>query len=222
MGLSKKRFSNISIHAPPRGATKHRIQINTLCDFNSRPSARGDLAKSSFQQLQVISIHAPPRGATLKPCIDTALHPISIHAPPRGATQPVNSANCPSDFNSRPSARGDPCGRHSKRAHLHFNSRPSARGDFKFRKEKNNEYISIHAPPRGATRVCVVISSARTDFNSRPSARGDRPVTYTTSFRSPFQFTPLREGRRMPDMDYTSSEIISIHAPPRGATSPYS
>ena len=148
MGLSKKRFSNISIHAPPRGATKHRIQINTLCDFNSRPSARGDLAKSSFQQLQVISIHAPPRGATLKPCIDTALHPISIHAPPRGATQPVNSANCPSDFNSRPSARGDPCGRHSKRAHLHFNSRPSARGDKPMHRVCRNPPIFQFTPLR--------------------------------------------------------------------------
>ena len=34
------------------------------------------------------------------------------------------------------------------------------------------------------------------NFNSRPSARGDASNTPTTIVYSPFQFTPLREGRR--------------------------
>ena len=33
-----------------------------------------------------------------------------------------------------------------------------------------------------------------------------------------FQFTPLREGRLLADINNTLITIISIHAPPRGAT----
>ena len=37
-----------------------------------------------------------------------------------------------------------------------------------------DKYISIHAPPRGATFRDVRESGRRENFNSRPSARGDR------------------------------------------------
>ena len=76
----------ISIHAPPRGATRLLVHHVQPPHFNSRPSARGDqrLAKVAF-------------GAV-----------ISIHAPPRGATPLCLSENTTMDnFNSRPSARGD-------------------------------------------------------------------------------------------------------------------
>ena len=56
--------------------------------------------------------------------------------------------------------------------------------------------ISIHAPPRGATHE---LHNGNAD--------------------EIFQFTPLREGRRL---DYDQFRLyirISIHAPPRGATS---
>ena len=56
--------------------------------------------------------------------------------------------------------------------------------------------ISIHAPPRGATFPPLV-----------------RPCGIT------FQFTPLREGRRMGAAEREPGRRISIHAPPRGATS---
>ena len=87
-----------------------RTEINHIgltCDFNSRPSARGDGDGGHFRNWQ-ISIHAPPRGATpryagriyprkfqftplregrlaLATCLAGSGH-ISIHAPPRGAT----------------------------------------------------------------------------------------------------------------------------------------
>ena len=56
----------------------------------------------------------------------------------------------------------------------YFNSRPSARGDT-LTAEYNpiENYISIHAPPRGATQALQNQITAHT-----------------------FQFTPLREGRR--------------------------
>ena len=98
--------------------------------------------------------------------------------------------------------------------------------------------ISIHAPPRGATRRRTS-NSRLTDFNSRPSARGDFPtvgITITCHYfnsrpsargdtaslslvaeLSLFQFTPLREGRRFSPLR-PFFHLISIHAPPRGAT----
>ena len=121
-----------------------------------------------------------------------------------------------------------------------FNSRPSARGDTKKSCKNVIANISIHAPPRGATTRYWRISS-RTNFNSRPSARGDpKCMMYRYANGDAFQFTPLREGRRVGyDVHYTSvnfnsrpsargdgghqhagrhHQAISIHAPPRGAT----
>ena len=123
------------------------------------------------------------------------------------------------NFKSRPSARGD------YPEHLHcaggfdFNSRPSARGDlplcavtrptqiFQFtplregrrRKERcrtSRFWISIHAPPRGATCWEHTTHFTPRDFNSRPSARGDRKIKVIDDPNELFQFTPLREGRQ--------------------------
>ena len=126
-----------------------------------------------------------------------------------------NSARS-TNFNSRPSARGD------QRTHtlglvnlisihapprgatlfsirrasgLHFNSRPSARGDSPPKPRRFARTISIHAPPRGATAAASTMAGLSSYFNSRPSARGD-----------------AIEARAR------SGYAISIHAPPRGAT----
>ena len=67
--LSRYTFDNdlpdISIHAPPRGATQ---------------------AVAALIGVSIISIHAPPRGATPVHQIGGGQLLISIHAPPRGAT----------------------------------------------------------------------------------------------------------------------------------------
>ena len=123
-----------------------------------------------------------------------------------------------SNFNSRPSARGDGRAGRAAGAPRYFNSRPSARGDFRLRCAIGVHHsISIHAPPRGATRKRGSTPQASRNFNSRPSARGDAVVVglcagrhisihapprgATASAAHPhihirFQFTPLREGRR--------------------------
>ena len=99
---------HISIHAPPRGATgTRRICGTRSANFNSRPSARGDLRISAHTVSRKISIHAPPRGATVK---DSGFKKHLY-------------------FNSRPSARGDQAWRSTFRRTYNFNSRPSARGD---------------------------------------------------------------------------------------------
>ena len=114
-------------------------------------------------------------------------------------------------------------GRHYKAftqwAFSNFNSRPSARGDWRFEAETRTQTISIHAPPRGAT-CAIILSGDNANFNSRPSARGDwisdffvrgdaisihappRGATLYAEGADPnedvFQFTPLREGRQAP------------------------
>ena len=99
-----------------------------------------------------------------------------------------------SNFNSRPSARGDINAVQYEHSQDYFNSRPSARGDgwrrlalvhrrFQFtplREGRPNQRNGKHRPRY---------------FNSRPSARGD--------------------GN---DNVHKAVSIISIHAPPRGAT----
>ena len=211
-----------------------------------------------------ISIHAPPRGATISCVFISTSRFISIHAPPRGATElQVLKCTCPK-FQFTPLREGRHCRLiHSEKVFRYFNSRPSARGDACMGLVYGAQrYISIHAPPRGATycRSCGCRWSRH--FNSRPSARGDesdaaadvgdaaisihapprgatpRPRP-TTTREDEFQFTPLREGRRRkrgagrfarhfnsrPSArgdamrgDSGTSDDISIHAPPRGAT----
>ena len=88
----------------------------------------------------------------------------------------------------------------SDNSFLNFNSRPSARGDGRDGR-------------RGGETVDY--------FNSRPSARGD-PRAGRGRLPSLFQFTPLREGRPARCPQLYCEVLISIHAPPRGATlSPY-
>ena len=120
---------------------------------------------------------------------------ISIHAPPRGATPPVSILIQPhTDFNSRPSARGDKSLNDGTNIAHDFNSRPSARGDATDAVHNHIRRISIHAPPRGATWL-LGGSRGLCHFNSRPSARGDAIKAFSLSDVDIFQFTPLREGR---------------------------
>ena len=144
-------------------------------------------------------------------------HSISIHAPPRGATPASRSKRRRADFNSRPSARGDP-----RRNQQHRQERA----------------ISIHAPPRGATFSLVHCSSPHVfqftplregrrlyrkgncyfdDFNSRPSARGD--LIMVPSLNAPMisiHAPPRGATDCCPKIQ--AIVVISIHAPPRGAT----
>ena len=121
-------------------------------------------------------------------------------------------------FNSRPSARGDVKGVGVHGFSSYFNSRPSARGDKCINHTVSVEHISIHAPPRGATAGCITVVAVSSNFNSRPSARGDNSLK-SEAVNSLFQFTPLREGRQaFVEFCLKKYAGISIHAPPRGAT----
>ena len=120
----------ISIHAPPRGATaisrgqiaSKSFQFPPLCEgrrhgsdpappschFNSRPSARGDLIQARMPiSGQGISIHAPPRGATNSHHIPCTCNAFQFTPLREGRHQQLQNCQVYSDFNSRPSARGD-------------------------------------------------------------------------------------------------------------------
>ena len=145
------------------------------------------------------------------------------------------------NFNSRPSARGDALKWTDTLEIKLFQFTPLREGRrLACMGQGATRLISIHAPPRGATYRYHAFSSmpfhfnsrpsARgdegaaddeeplTDFNSRPSARGDQFKETKSGFDSLFQFTPLREGRRNREDRTSQNILISIHAPPRGAT----
>ena len=187
----------ISIHAPPRGATHYRRFSELYLLFQFTPLREGRPVPNLLQPL---------------------LRVISIHAPPRGATRSLSRCQrCNPDFNSRPSARGDQLA-HNAISGFDISIHAPPRGaTIAARSNFRLYFISIHAPPRGATvPMCYLL------------------ISY------PFQFTPLREGRPLarpaflPSIYFNSrpsargdheffgvaveDHVISIHAPPRGAT----
>ena len=234
---------SISIHAPPRGATASSVADVLLALFQFTPLREGrrksTAAPPSYTLFQFtplregrpgqklhrqarkkISIHAPPRGATVLSMGFTKSMIISIHAPPRGATvsdAPAVYFQC--SFQFTPLREG----RHSLPACLAYSA-----------------LISIHAPPRGATSA-VYSLSAHALFQFTPLREGRQKVQPALFMISLFQFTPLREGRppegracRRCTTNFNSRPsargdetagsplhskvVISIHAPPRGAT----
>ena len=146
-----------------------------------------------------------------------------------------------SNFNSRPSARGDQQIKRITIFQHYFNSRPSARGDtrnrrhcwqwqrFQFTPLREGRRaaaaqssaainISIHAPPRGATLYGTQFEELHVHFNSRPSARGDtRRARLSGQRRGYFNSRPSARGDRA-KLEKIIKLLISIHAPPRGAT----
>ena len=55
----------VSIHAPTRGATFHRIMVSTFIrSFNPRTHTGCDVADKNLAEGIKVSIHAPTRGAT--------------------------------------------------------------------------------------------------------------------------------------------------------------
>ena len=80
------------------------------------------------------------------------------------------------------------------------------------------EFISIHAPPRGATVYVWTSLATPVEFQFTPLREGRLTQLWKpTATQSTFQFTPLREGRPV-TLEMAMRECISIHAPPRGAT----
>ena len=100
---------NISIHAPPRGATEDFGAFISMILFQFTPLREGRrLVHVSNITLLHISIHAPPRGATGTRPIYSTTENISIHAPPRGATIPTAYVEGRKQFQFTPLREGRP------------------------------------------------------------------------------------------------------------------
>ena len=142
--------ADISIHAPPRGATG--VSFSCLLWLS-------------------ISIHAPPRGATAGKRAGKATDIFQFTPLREGRRIGGAARQPPADFNSRPSARGDARqmgtftttsafqftplreGRRTRRKRAsticaHFNSRPSARGDYRLLHDEPNGEIFQFTPLR--------------------------------------------------------------------------
>ena len=145
----------ISIHAPTRGATRTAwSNSKRYRHFNPRSHERSDLLMPKLWHKKRISIHAPTRGAT---SFTIARFYVS------------------SDFNPRSHERSDFFGTHISLTIVYFNPRSHERSDvflsgkslefinFNPRSHERSDvirlstfgrqFISIHAPTRGATAI---------------------------------------------------------------------
>ena len=194
MPLSSSPALLISIHAPPRGATKGIYGGEVSLLFQFTPLREGRLVRSPYDGSEEQFQFTPLREGRRSAGLGRSRSNISIHAPPRGATDEDKAKLWDNKFQFTPLREGRRFSAAYVEAHDDFNSRPSARGDTYSPKQP-------HLP---------------THFNSRPSARGDIKLQVRL-YSSPFQFTPLREGRQIARGNVLAYQI-SIHAPPRGAT----
>ena len=125
---------NISIHAPPRGAT---LKIATLPHaykhFNSRPSARGDACAIVRRGLQIVVFQFTPlREGRLAPTFGQAPFELFQFTPLREGRRISKAiSGCEARFQFTPLREGRHNVQRAVIISLYFNSRPSARGDSK-------------------------------------------------------------------------------------------
>ena len=120
-------------------------------------------------------------------------------------------------FNSRPSARGDDARSEGAQNWRYFNSRPSARGDGTGCGKLRQSTFQF-TPLREGRRNLRGIATRDYYFNSRPSARGDATLNMSITGRLYFNSRPSARGDKCSGRNILLCNI-SIHAPPRGATS---
>ena len=165
--------------------------------FNSRPSARGD--GIAAPALLLAEFQFTPLREGRRPVVHLQFLPFyNFNSRPsaRGDRREAILFLRLIHFNSRPSARGDNDGTIATAAANVFQFTPLREGRpyqqfchfcltlFQFTPLREGRplaaeynpienYISIHAPPRGATVYKIWFIIYGLDFNSRPSARGD-------------------------------------------------
>ena len=209
----------ISIHAPPRGATAATRKRRDGDTFQFTPLREGRRDAQAPPRKEGIFQFTPLREGRHG---RWALLPLHLH------------------FNSRPSARGDfvafrqrlPCKfqftplREGRLLWLfdnvcpaNFNSRPSARGDGESFSCLLWLFISIHAPPRGATSSAATRMSAASTFQFTPLREGRPCVPRRADGACAFQFTPLREGRR-PEYRPNPQELLYFNSRPSARGDP--
>ena len=234
----------VSIHAPARGATFVALSRRpTFQKFQStRPRGARRGAQHTGLRTRGVSIHAPARGATPVRRLQPALDAVSIHAPARGATSRRDAGGAGEHcFNPRAREGRDSCrllpsartrrfnprareGRDAPRAgadqsavgvSIHAPARGATPGPEHHRLPGP---VSIHAPARGATVPPPTRRSPCRRFNPRAREGRDMQHPARQAKRQQFQSTRPR-GARPEDLGRgRDGELVSIHAPARGAT----
>ena len=182
-----------------------------------------------------ISIHAPPRGATLSTVSVTAHAPFQFTPLREGRRYSAIVTLPPTLFQFTPLREGRPamlwcrsgwrifqftplregrrCSRSARRVRpFYFNSRPSARGDGGCTRNHLFQGISIHAPPRGATKIVETDCMLPIISIHAPPRGATFFAGKTGCERWEFQFTPLREGR--PEISPVSSHHPHFNSRP--------
>ena len=169
---------NISIHAPPRGATKKRAKATLSDAFQFTPLREG---RPTF-----LETHRTPRKFQFTPLRE-------------GRPATLTTAARKLLFQFTPLREGRPDGGGAINGNTNFNSRPSARGDDYVIRDGITLAISIHAPPRGATQYAAKLRHGA-DISIHAPPRGATSGHEIRKHVCIFQFTPLREGRREYDV----------------------
>ena len=185
---------NISIPAPPRGASEEwsipmfnkkfqyqplheGLRIGTIVTrtqsyFNTSPSTRGFADKSVDRATHDISIPAPPRGASECHGDKSQSRDISIPAPPRGA----------STIDHPPLMV----------AEISIPAPPRGASEWPYT-QLTDPSISIPAPPRGASDQAVRHVD-RTPISIPAPPRGASKKPINDRIFCIFQYQPLHEG----------------------------
>ena len=144
----------ISIHAPAKGAT--------LCESDSYSTGKISIhapAKGATQCGQdgadnrMISIHAPAKGATFISLWESSPDSLFQSTLPRRERRWIPSRlSCPCDFNPRSREGSDIFYTLFRMVILYFNPRSREGSDYRTSELiQTTQYISIHAPAKGAT-----------------------------------------------------------------------
>ena len=187
---------NISIHAPPRGATtKHsKIRLQRI-HFNSRPSARGDGLQPSDTHRHGISIHAPPRGATRKTSKHRKNNLFQFTPLREGRLLTVSAACSPFLFQFTPLREGRRCCLWRRGLHRAFQFTPLREGR-RARERKQTNILPFQFTPLREGRLCSCSRLPRRNISIHAPPRGATKSSKRIVCCRLFQFTPLREGRR--------------------------
>ena len=197
---SQHEISEISIHAPARGATRIGVCTRAVpSDFNPRSRKGSDhYIPDNFILRKNFNPRSRKGSDASNSCNKHVVLLISIHAPARGATRTASFLKFTLlHFNPR-SRKGSDTHRKMMMVTLMIFQSTLPQGERLNDKTTLDGIadISIHAPARGATSARRKPARNTDDFNPRSRKGSDKLAAYE-------------------DLGYTP---ISIHAPARGAT----
>ena len=217
---SGKTLIPVSIHAPARGATTVPVVAVRMGRFQStlprgeRPSPQ--YVRTMEEAFQSTLPRGERHGTTWR---RNAMQSVSIHAPARGATKYGLSNVSIAEFQST-LPRGERRSLQAIRAfkNICFNPRSRAGSDApRLSLIDQAERVSIHAPARGATPPSFAETAIRNSFNPRSRAGSDYYPQGRAGGKK--RFNPRsRAGSDGIKRGLGLDEIVSIHAPARGAT----